>query len=354
MEEKRFYNKITWFSFAFSLFVVWIHSYNAELFLGKTAAMEQIYRIEHLIGDGIGQIAVPGFFMISGYLFYRDFSWEKLGGKWNRRIRSVLVPYILWNFLYYLGYVIGSRLPWMNQVVGKGVIGFSLSASVDAIINYTYNYVFWYLYQLILLILLAPLLYLLLKRWWIRGLFLLFLWVMAVFDLRLPQVNVDAALYYSTAASFALSERAGKGTGTKKRINGAAETSLVSQNRFGIGLAMLAVAAAAYQIGLSRSQAAWLVLCRMMAVGGLWVLVPEESLPDAGELMHHNFFLYATHFAFVRFFNKAGARVLPAHPLIPLVLYLVMPVLVLGVSAVLGKVLQRYAPAIWTVLNGGR
>lgn len=354
MEDKSFYNKITWFSFAFSLFVIWIHSYNAELFLGRTEAMARIYRIEHWIGDGIGQIAVPGFFMISGYLFYRDFSWEKLRGKWNRRIHSVLVPYILWNFLYYLGYVIGTRLPWVNQVVGKGVVRFSLSASVDAIINYTYNYVFWYLYQLILLILLAPVLYLLLKRWWSRGIFLLSLWGMVVFDLRLPLVNVDAMLYYSTAASFALSEREGKGTITEERTNNTAETTVVRQNRFWFSLAMLAVSAAACQVGMSRGQAAYLVLCRILAVCGLWGLVPEEALPEAGELVHHNFFLYATHFAFVRFFNKAGARVLPSHPLIPLTLYLIMPALVLGVSAVLGKILRRHAPEIWIVLNGGR
>lgn len=375
MEEKKFYNKITWFSFAFSLLVVWIHSYNAELFLGKTAAMARIYRIEHWIGDGIGQIAVPGFFMISGYLFYRDFSWEKLRGKWNRRIHSVLVPYIVWNFLYYLGYVIGTRLPWMDQVVGKGIIRFSLAASVDAIINYTYNYVFWYLYQLIQLILLAPVLYPLLKRWWSRGIFLLFLWMMAAFDLRLPQVNVDALIYYSTAASLALSgvgkkpvrKETGKETGKETRKETGEETEKEAGketeekksgtkkwNRALAGVIMLTAAWAVWRLGLSRGAAVYFVLCRILAVFGLWLVVPEEGLPEAGELVRHNFFLYATHFAFVRFFNKAGARVLPAHPAVPLLLYLIMPGLVLGVSAGLGRLLRRHTPELWTVLNGGR
>lgn len=338
MEGKRFYNKITWFSFLFSLLVIWIHSYNAELFLGKTEAMAQIYRIEHWIGDGLGQIAVPGFFMISGYLFYRDFSWDKLRGKWQRRIRSVLVPYMLWNFLYYLGYVIGSRLPWVTRVVGKGIIRFSLAGTVDAIINYTYNYVFWYLYQLILLILLAPLLYPALKRRWSRVVLLAGLWLLAIYDRRLPLVNVDALIYYTTAASLALSRR----------------TMVWGIGRFIAGLAMAALAAVSYRGALIHGWPACLILCRLLAVGGLWLLVPEERLPEAGECMRHNFFLYATHFAFVRFFNKAGAMVLPAHPLVPLALYLAMPFLALGASELLGKPLRRWAPEVWAVLNGGR
>ena len=40
MRDKWFYNKITWFSFVFSLLVIWIHSYNAELYLGKSLEME--------------------------------------------------------------------------------------------------------------------------------------------------------------------------------------------------------------------------------------------------------------------------------------------------------------------------
>ena len=65
MTELEFRNKVTWFSFALSLLVIWVHSYNAELFLGYQAATGMVYVLEHRIGDWLGQIAVPGFFMIS-------------------------------------------------------------------------------------------------------------------------------------------------------------------------------------------------------------------------------------------------------------------------------------------------
>lgn len=340
MEDHCFRNKITWFSFFFSLLVIWVHSYNAELYLGKTQQMATVYRYQHYLGDGIGQIAVPGFFMISGYLFYRDFSWACLGDKWQRRIRSVLVPYILWNFLYYLGYVTGSRLPWLTHVVGKGVIPFNLFAAVDAIMNYTYNYVFWYLFQLILLILLAPALYPLLKRHWGRAALFLFLWWAVAAKKTLPLVNADALLYYSAAASLALTRK----QWVEAPVKGHAA----------LGGIFLAVSALLYQAGLRTAFLPCFVLCRLMAVSGLWVLVPGRCLPKARDFMCQNFFLYGVHFAFVRLINKAGARILPPAAAVPMVLYLLMPFLVLGIAAVLSRILRRHMPILWSLLNGGR
>ncbi|MGN0157569.1 MAG: acyltransferase family protein, partial [Brotaphodocola sp.] len=133
MTESIFSKKITWFSFVFSLLVIWVHSYNAELYLGGTQWAEPVGHLEYAIIDWVAQIAVPGFFMISGYLFYRNFDMSRLQSKWESRIQSVLVPYIVWNFLYYIGYVVSSRLPWIEEVVGKGKIPFRLDAAVDAV-----------------------------------------------------------------------------------------------------------------------------------------------------------------------------------------------------------------------------
>lgn len=346
MKEEHFRNKITWFSFGFSLLVIWVHSYNAELYLGKTQEMAMVYRLEHCLGDGIAQIAVPGFFMISGYLFYRDFTWKKLGEKWQRRIGSVLVPYILWNFLYYLGYVIGSRLPWMTRVVGKGVIPFDLFTAVDAVINYTYNYVFWYLFQLILLILLAPAIYLMLSRWWSRIVLFACLWWTVATGKSLPLLNGDALIYYATAASLAL-----------RRREWVEEEPPAGLKRSGYvlgGMGMIAMAVVMYQTGLRTAFVPCFVLCRLFGVAGLWMVVPGKGLLEAGELMSHNFFLYGVHFAFVRFINKAGIWVFPAAPFVPLLLYFFMPVMILGIALVLGRVLRKRAPVLWGLLNGGR
>lgn len=347
MREEQFRRKVTWFSFGFSLLVVWVHSYNAELYLGKTAEMERIYRLESLLGDGVGQIAVPGFFMISAYLFYRNFSWGKLQQKWISRVRSVLVPFILWNFIYYLGYVIGSRLPWMTDVVGKGTIPFTLDAAVDAVINYRYNYVFWYLYQLMLLILLAPALYGVLRRVWTGALFQLAVWGLLAAGIGLGPLNGDALAYYSFSAYLALH---GKNL---------AEAGW-SWKRGMFGGVCLALSFGVFWFGLWQASTVCFALSRLLAVMGLWTAVPERWLGPPGWFMTCNFFLYATHFAWVRFLNKAGAELLraagaiPTEPWVPAVLFFVMPGLVLGICAGIGQGMKRWMPRIWILLNGGR
>ena len=56
--------------------------------------------VNHLFGGGISHIAVPVFFFLSGYLFLRGCdSWKKYGTKLKRRLRTVVVPYIIFNLI---------------------------------------------------------------------------------------------------------------------------------------------------------------------------------------------------------------------------------------------------------------
>ena len=95
MNEEQFRSRIYWVTFLFSMLVVWVHSYNGELFLGLTGQAAVVDRIERAVGEQLGQMAVPGFFMVSAYLFYRRFTWEKLLYKWKSRVHSVLIPYFM-------------------------------------------------------------------------------------------------------------------------------------------------------------------------------------------------------------------------------------------------------------------
>ena len=340
MGEEQFRRKVTWSTFFFGILVVWVHSYNGELFLGKTAQGLAVDGFERFIGETLGQIAVPGFFLTSAYLFYRNFDWSRLLPKWRSRAGSILIPYLVWTLLYYLGYVAASRLPFISRVVGKGVIPFTLPELWEAVLHYKYLYTFWYLQQLICLTLLAPVLYALLRHFWSGLLFLAAVswavWVRADF----PIFNEDALLYYGSGGFLALHGHCLEKVWTGRRC------------ALGVGLGAAAFA------GLCVTRRYFLpglaVACRLFAPLGLWLAMDEKRLGKVRPWMGGSLFLYAVHFALVRTVNKTAALFAPPLPLIPVALYLLMPALMVAAGFGLSLALKRYAPGVWRVLSGGR
>ena len=76
------------------LMVVMIHSYNADMFLTLPASSpggRTVWAFEHILADVLGPVAVPGFFMISAYQFYRNCSFQDVVPKMERRIRTMLM-----------------------------------------------------------------------------------------------------------------------------------------------------------------------------------------------------------------------------------------------------------------------
>lgn len=355
MKEKRFHNQVTWLTFLFSVFVIWVHSYNIELFRGglSGAAWDAAAAVEQFASVTIGQLAVPGFFMISSYLFFRNFTWKKLPGKWKSRFFSIVVPYIAWNLLYYLGYVTATRLPAVQHVVGKAPVLFSVREALKAVLSYSYAPIFWYLYQLIFLILLASLVYILVRDRRVGVLYLAALLAAVHFRLDTGHPNTDALFYFSFAAYAAVH--------TKEQAE--AEEGI---KRLPAGLViLLAGIFCSYQAGRPGADVLWTVLYRWLTPVSFWILAGMIPLPEAKPWMKQSIFIYAVHYILVRFVNKGAAMVferLFARGLMgeaallfgALAIYFALPAFIVCVSYGLARILTGRFPTVWRILSGGR
>lgn len=349
MEETQFRNQIYWITFLFSILVVWVHSFNAELYLGAAEAAAWVERLEWILGQGLAQIAVPGFFMVSSYLFYRGFTWSKLRSKWMSRVRSVLVPYLLWNFLYYMGYVAATNVPLLSGLIGKPPVPFTVPLLANALAGHAYNPVFWYLYQLILLIALAPVIYPVMKRTLTGSAALLFIAYALWRGWDFPHLNMDA-LFYTCAAAFVSLH--------KDTWAGFAEMRPVGKKRWeytGLLLAALGVMAVLGHTGSALYRNPLLTVCwRLWGVCSCWFILSCIRLAAARDWMKQTFFLYAVHFAWVRLINKAGAMLMPGSPAAALTMFLVMPLLIVIISTCIGRLMRVWVPGLYYVLTGGR
>lgn len=360
MSEKQFRNKVCFASFLFSLMVVMIHSYNADMFLTLPASSpgeQAVWAFEHVLADVLGPVAVPGFFMISAYQFYRNCSARDIVPKMERRIRTVLIPYLLWNFFYYAGYALAGKIPFLAGLSEKTAVELSIPALAEAVLHFTCNPVFWYMYQLIFLIALSPVLYPVLKNR-LTGLAALLLELYCIKNLiNLPVINMDALFYYSAAAYGALhgSWLAEEGWKRERPDRGRKRTgSLEPWLRLLIVAAGIGLAMYFYQGITVRHSVLETVLYRFTVPVTIWAAVSGTRLPEAREWMKYGFFLYAVHFILARGMNKAAAMILPHTAAAALLVYLAIPAVCVITAWKLGAFLKRYAGPFWHLINGGR
>lgn len=342
MDERDFRKKVGWFQFICCILVIWNHAGNAELFLGESAAAgHPLWVFQNGAALEIARASIPCFLMLSGYLFYRNFTWQNLVGKWKRRVTSLLVPYLVWNLLYYFGYLFASYIPYLSDIVNRKQMSFSVTGLIRAAILYEANPVFWFMFQLLLLTVLAPVLYLAMEHAVIGILWLgLLVWGI-VSGVQLPWLNLDALTYYSIAAFAALHCRKFAECRWDKY-----------RGILGAELVILGgIYVAEYYL---RARIPSIVFSRCLVPVGMWLLVDERWLAERKPFMECTFFVYAFHFLPVRLVGKLAAKIFPGNVFAATVLYLVMPAIGYAVCWQAAKILRRFAPHVWRVLSGGR
>lgn len=159
MEDKKLLNKFLKITpFICAMMVVGIHSYNA----GEINQLSLTARIEGSLSHGLFTAAVPIFFFLSGYLFFRNAeSIKDVLKKQKRRVKSIGIPFLVWSTFYYLFYAIATRLvpELMNTRVDV-----SLTGILKGIFLYEYVFPMWFMFQLILYTILTPIIFAILKN----------------------------------------------------------------------------------------------------------------------------------------------------------------------------------------------
>lgn len=386
-DDRRFNTLILYMSFALTILVILVHAFNVEyagnlltgisFFTGydplpvpEEADLVFFFaRIENLFSETLGQAAVPGFFMISAYLFYRNIgkrlTFPVLRKKWASRIRSLLIPYLLWNLFYFL----------VNFAADRGGIELSFKTVFSAVVNYSYNPVFWYMKQLILLTVFAPFIHELLKKRYAGAFFLAGSFAAAAVWARLPYhiINEDSLFYYMTGAYLSLHLK----TEVEKR-RGAGELFIKGAVFFAAAFFLQAInfdiqspQGALFCTGILPDEykaeliTGLTVLCRAIMPMGIFCVISAlqelysrkcgSELPVFG-FMKINFFVYATHYLIIRAVNKTAELLAPEffRDYVFFSLYFLMPVICIFSAYWVSFFLKRHFPGFWSVINGGR
>jgi len=156
-----------------------------------------------LISNILGRIATPFFFFIAGYYFFFKTTFDKnvYVGKLKKRFWTLLIPYLFWNasclsLLYFenKGFTIQNIINafWYNY--GNEIATFPIA------------YQFWFVRDLIIISILSPIIYLIINKLKIFGLFLLgFLW-----SVQIPYVGdqlIRGLFFFALGAWFSINKK---------------------------------------------------------------------------------------------------------------------------------------------------
>ncbi len=364
MEQGRLTNVIDALRFPLMFLVIVIHStfMNYGVEMGSTFMDMQDYPVYTVavlfVTEHVCRVAVPLFFFLSGFLFFyrlEGFAWREYGRKLRKRIFTLLIPYVLWNFIYALLYggmqalfpsMLSGRVlavadysvaDWFNRVWGLGSDG-PIAAQ------------FWFIRDLMVMVLLTPIIYFLFSsRRRVIGIGLMTLClangVFALYEIPLPDIG-----YFMWGAYYGM---------TKKDFSGLFSKAL----NVVVPIYFMLVAFGIFHL-LTEGSSVWYTIPRNLSipVGMICMIgivdrwVERRTTYRAGGLWAgSSFFLFAYHGMLCPLLCKLALRSLPSGAdWMALGIYVAIPVSVTLFGMLLYACISTYLPSLTRSLTGGR
>ena len=345
--EQRVRRKIQYLSLMLAISVIFIHTYNVDVY-GLSAESggvgSTLWHIENFLNT-VQHACVPFFFTISGYLFFRNYNWDKVLEKYQSRIYSLLMPYLLWCTMYFVLYFFCTNVPIISRYMNMDRVPLSLAYYLNCLWNSTYT-VLWFVKSLLLTLINAPIYYALFvkkkSRLWdictMAGSLMLIVYCLlkdiGAINAQIPLTNLNLFFLW--------------GGGLAVRCS----TIVENRNRCSKLLGVGGSCGCLFYAGImGEVNEAWTLLF----IASLWYAADCFSYSrEPVWWMKQTFFIYCAHSFLLETLEKlwlilAGRAVWAAA-----VDYFVMPFVVLGILSVMAYLLNRYCYPVYKILTGGR
>lgn len=303
---------ISWLRFACAFLVVFLHAFGPPMEPGRAIIWNNgIYdTVRILISQGICQVAVPVFFLVSGYLFFvglEDWNGTRYKEKLAKRVRSLVVPFLLWGVIAvavelavacYKGI---EPIQWLSErgwvltLWNNGRFHFNGATNLLGWSMYNealpLDYPLWFIRELIVLNLLAPAIHWLLRKTNAVGLGILFILYLLNIWIPLEGFHAGGTFFYSLGAYLTIQ---GKDIAAETRKT-VVPTGIIS-------VFLLAGMTLTYQV----YQPVYTGLCRVFTLTGSYTLIAlaaigmEKGWIQVRPLLtQSSFFIYAGHTLYV-------------------------------------------------------
>lgn len=337
--EKKVRNKITIISFISSILVIYVHSDNMSAYAlneNSIGLARNVFLFESF-GNKLTSLAVPMFFLLSGMLLFRHFEIKNLKEKLKSRFFSIVIPYFIWASLYYLYFILVTRIPAVVRLINNGQqIEFSFLTYFKWLWPDAY-YTLWFLKNLIIFIALTPAIWALLTNHFPKiptGLVVILLLILLIQFGELGFTLPEGMIFYLIGCYI--------GINCKDYIYKRSPIfSLLGAVYFIVAIAT----------GIAFDY----LICTIILLLAVWFImdffITDSDLPW---FMYISFFTYLAHDALLQGIKKLFLKLLGKAPVWALTAYIVIPVVVFLILSIVAYMLKKLTPKVWKILVGGR
>ncbi len=337
--------------------VVYIHAFSVEIdHAGVTLGPEKINYltdfIRILVSQGIARLAVPLFFLMSGYFFFQGFtwSWRGFGRKLATRAKTLLLPYLFWTIFWVCIRFLGQSIPAVKAYFtgdGRLLADYSMYDLTNAVLGLTRApeaYHFWFIRDLMLLMIISPLIFLVLRRLALPFLGAMFVvWITAGWRIYTP--DAVGVLFFSVGGYLAMQGK-----------------TLFFFDRYGkwfvlVYLPVLLADVLWYEAPFNLCLHRCGIVVGLVAIlfGSSMLLVSERLKNTLLRLSGASFFVYATHEPLLGIAKTLAFQFLPLNrPYTMLLIYIFVPLAVVAGLVGVHGILKSLLPKTLTVVTGGR
>lgn len=350
---------IEWLRFFCIAAVVLLHALGKPLEGNDIIAYQYgVYdTVRILFSEGLCTVAVPIFFLISGYLFFvklEEWNTDIWGGKLKRRAKTLLLPYFLWNLisiafalaiLYAKHYFTGCEAPNLTDwFSGYGWLRIFWDGR-DGL--YPHNFPLWFIRDLIVFVILTPVFYYFVKKTGIVGIILLYLAYVYFIGIKVPGFSAEGMFYFALGAYLSTH---------KIDFTAFCRKHLIVASCIAVPLLLAMV------FTFGNNDTAWEHLRRLFTlfgsaatIGIVVMLFQKNKTRVRPILSQSSFFVYAAHGTIaLPYISKALERILPNNQFWLIIQYFSATLLTVTVLVLCYYLFRKWIPKTTAVLTGGR
>lgn len=341
--KTQFSRKIIYLSAILSILVVAIHTYNIGIYhIEPTSAFNAFVYYYEEYWHRYEEFCVPFFFILSGYLFYVNYSLivSTIKKKYFSRFRTLFIPFILWNSIGYIFYALITHFPFTASKMNMTPVDLSVNGYLYAMWDSTYNGSLWYVRNLLILIAFSPIIYVLFKNYKKipLGIFSLVFFMLYIFTPMhiFTYDRYDRNIYFFIGAYIAINHK-----------------DYLYQRRTKSSLSILLISLLMNFLPTTNE---FMNFVRIIAsVYAIWFLPIDALLEKEPKwYMKISFFVYCAHSIILETLEKIWLIIGGLQAISALADYLLMPFIAIMIITLGAKMIKVICPPMWNTLAGGR